>query len=412
MGGIIVSNCWSMPSPHTPEELHAWLRLSLEPGLRPADVLALLAVAGLPEQIYDSAAAALAKVVPAELARQLAAPPAADTAARIEAGMAWAASPGHGIVTLADPGYPKPLLNLPDPPPLLYVAGDPEFLGRAAIAVVGARSATAGGLDNARAFSRHLAAQGWCVVSGLARGIDAAAHEGALEAGPAGGGTIAVLGTGIDIVYPSSNRDLAARIGRHGALVSEFPLGTPPLPHQFPRRNRVVAGLARGVLVVEAARQSGSLSTARLAAESGREVFAIPGSIHSPLSRGCHALIRQGAKLVETAQDIADELGVPGTLAKTAAGTNTGAGADAGAGKGARANPDPRARNSGQRGPAPSAAAQPPHPLLDAVGYDPVSFDVLQARTGLDAAELQAQLLELELDGRIARLDGGRFQRA
>jgi len=397
-----------MPSRHTPEELHAWLRLSLEPGLRPADMLALLAAAGLPEQIYARGAGALARVVPAELARQLAAPPAADTAARIDAAMAWAEHAGHEVATLADDIYPKALLNLPDPPPLLYVAGDPAAARRAAIAVVGARSATAGGLANARAFARHLAAQGWCVVSGLARGIDAAAHEGALDAGPQGGGTVAVLGTGIDIVYPAPNQELAARIERHGALVSEFPLGTPPLPHQFPRRNRLVAGLARGVLVVEAARQSGSLSTARLAAENGREVFAIPGSIHSPLSRGCHALIRQGAKLVETAQDIADELGVPGA----------GASPDAGGGRPAKTGPrrggNGRAVHSPARTPAAACGAPdgPPHPLLDALGHDPVSFDALQARTGLETAELQGQLLQLELDGRITRLGGGRFQRA
>jgi len=373
-----------MPARHTPEALRAWLRLSLEPGLRPADALALLAAAGLPEQIYDSGAAALARVVPQTLARQLAAAPPADVSSRIDAAVDWAAVPGHDVLTLADRDYPGALLNLPDPPPLLYVQGDPAALSRPAIAVVGARSATAGGLADARAFAHHLAGQGWCIVSGLARGIDAAAHEGALQAGPQGGGTVAVLGTGIDIVYPAGNRPLAERIGGQGALVSEFALGAPPLPHQFPRRNRLVAGLARGVLVVEAARQSGSLSTARLAAEQGREVFAIPGSIHSPLSRGCHALIRQGAKLVETAQDITDELGAPDG--------------------GRAAVPAPASPGRGR----PRAAA---HPVLDALGYDPLPFDTLQARCGLDTAELQAQLLQLELEGRIARLDGGSFQR-
>src|SRR5690606_11414069 len=198
-----------------------------------------------------------------------------------------------------------------DPPAVLYVNGRAELLNRPIIAVVGARNATPGGRDNAQAFAQSLAGQGWCIASGLAHGIDAAAHRGALAAGAQAGSTIAVMGTGIDIIYPSANLELAHRIAHEGALVSELPLGTPSVPHQFPRRNRIVAGLAKGVLVVEAARQSGSLITARLASELGREVFSIPGSIHSPLSRGCHALIRQGAKLVESGEDIVEELGQP-----------------------------------------------------------------------------------------------------
>ncbi|MDQ8034508.1 MAG: DNA-processing protein DprA, partial [Bordetella sp.] len=227
---------------------------------------------------------------------------------------------------------------------------------------------------------------GWCVVSGLALGIDAAAHQGALDAGPRGAGTVAVLGTGIDRVYPAANRELAHRIAASGALISEFPLGVGAQAHHFPRRNRLVAGLARGVLVVEAARQSGSLITARLAAESGREVFAIPGSIHSPLARGCHQLIRQGAKLVETAQDITDELGVPVPPAEQDAALQL--------------SDTPRIAL------APHLAA-----LLDALGYDPVHPDALAERTGLPMHHLQAQLTELELAGLIARGDGGVFQR-
>ena len=218
------------------------------------------------------------------------------------------------------------------------------------------------------------------MVSGLALGIDAAAHEGALDAGAQGGGTVAVMGTGIDRIYPARHRELAHRIAAHGALVSELPLGAGALPQHFPKRNRIVAGLARGVLVVEAARQSGSLITARLAGECGREVFAIPGSIHSPLSRGCHALIRQGAKLVETAQDITDELG---------------------------GSPLPSR-------PASRASAAPPlpaHPVLEAMGFDPLHLDAIQARSGLDIADLQTQLVELELASRVARLDDGRYQR-
>jgi DNA processing protein len=217
----------------------------------------------------------------------------------------------------------------------------------------------------------------------LAQGIDAAAHEGALEAGIVGAGTVAVMGTGIDRIYPAQHRELAHRIAAHGALVSELPLGTGALPHHFPRRNRLVAGLCQGVLVVEATKQSGSLITARLAAENGREVFAIPGSIHSPLSRGCHALIRQGAKLVETAQDITDELG--GSL--------------------------PSERPTATSLAIEDAVKQDEHPLLHALGHDPLPLEVLQARTGLETAVLQAQLLELELNGLLTHLEGGHFQR-
>jgi len=377
----------SMPLTHAPAELSAWLRLSLEPGVGAATAYTLLAALGLPEQIYDHGAATLARHVPQNLATQLAGPPSDDILGQIERTLQWVAEPGRHILTLADPDYPPQLLNIADPPVLLYVTGDPARLRAPALAVVGSRSATPGGQDNARAFARHLAGQGWCVVSGLAQGIDAAAHEGALQAGATGAGTVAVMGTGVDRIYPASHRDLAHRIAAQGALVSELPLGTPALKHHFPRRNRLVAGLARGVLVVEAARQSGSLITARLAAEGGRDVFAIPGSIHSPLSRGCHALIRQGAKLVETAQDIADELG------------------DATTGPGTGATAPSRTATR------PDDAPPPAHPLLDALGYDPLHPDELQARTGLDSATLQAQLLELELQGHVARIDGGRFQR-
>jgi len=363
-----------MPLSHAPEELSAWLRLSLEPGIGAATACTLLSALGLPEQIYAQRAAALARCLPDNLARQLAAPMPADMARQVEQTLEWNEAPGHHILTLADAAYPQSLLTTAGPPILLYVNGDPARLQGPALAVVGARNATPGGEQNARAFARHLAANGWCVVSGLARGIDAAAHEGALEAGPEGAGTVAVMGTGVDRVYPPAHRDLAHRIAARGAVVSELPLGTGVQRHHFPQRNRIVAGLARGVLVVEAARQSGSLITARLAGESGREVFAIPGSIHSPLSRGCHALIRQGAKLVETAGDITDELG-------------------------------------GGAPPAPAAPPAPESPLLRAMGYDPLHLDAIQARSGLDVPALQAALMELELDGAVARLDDGRYQR-
>ena len=370
-----------MPLTHDPNELSTWLRLSLEPGVG-RDAYALLRAFGMPDQIYAMPAPALARHLPQEIARQIAAPPAAETAQRIEQTLLWASQPNHHVVTLADALYPQSLLTIADPPLLLYVMGSLLQLARPAVAIVGARSATPGGQANARGFSRYLAARGWSIVSGLARGIDAAAHEGALEAGPSTGGTVAIMGTGVDCVYPSAHRELAHRIASGGgALASELPLGTGPRPHHFPRRNRLVAGLARGVLVVEAAIKSGALITARLAAEAGREVFAIPGSIHSPLARGCHALIRQGAKLVETAHDITDELGV-----LTPA-------------------------DSGATATSPPQAEVPEHPLLAALGYDPLSLDNLQARTGLDAATLHGQLLELELAGRLHRIDGGRFQR-
>jgi DNA processing protein len=281
---------------------------------------------------------------------------------------------------------------------LLYVKGEPAILQRPAIAIVGARSATAQGEANAEAFARALSERGLTVVSGLALGIDAAAHRGALAGGA--GGTIAVIGTGADRIYPSRNAGLAREIAAHGAIVSELPLGTNALRHNFPRRNRIIAGLAQGVLVVEAALNSGSLISARLATETGREVFAIPGSIHSPLSRGCHRLIRDGAKLVETAEDVLEEL--RGRLGWPA--------------------PDPAKRAAGKpearRDSARRASSQPTLPLdgdasrvLQAIGHDPVDIDTLAPRCGLTVDALYAILLPLELDGHIARLPGGRFQR-
>ena len=259
-----------------------------------------------------------------------------------------------------------------------------------ALAVVGSRNPTPQGEQNARQFARHLSAAGLTIVSGLALGVDGAAHDGALqavdEAAPAQRlATVAVIGTGIDRVYPRQHRALAHRITRHGLILSESPLGTPPLPGNFPKRNRLIAGLAQGTLVIEAALQSGSLITARLAAEQGKEVFAIPGSIHSPQSRGAHALLRQGAKLVETAQDVLEELRWPAAAAPVSA-------------------PNPTSDTSAREGGNGAA-------LLAALGADPVGFDALQARTGLPTDVLQARLLELELDGCVGRLPGGLFQR-
>ncbi|MBC9072883.1 DNA-protecting protein DprA [Thauera sp. CAU 1555] len=367
----------------TPQpDLAAWLRLTLTPGVGPERQRRLLAAFGLPDSIFAAGRSALIAVVGRDIADALLAPP--DQAA-IDATLAWALEPGNHVLTLADAAYPRSLLDTADPPVLLYAKGEPALLTRPALALVGARSATAQGQDNARAFARALAEAGFAIVSGLALGIDAAAHRGALEA--ADGATVAVIGTGADRIYPARNQALARAIAERGLILSEFPLGTPPLPHNFPRRNRLIAGLARGVLVVEAALGSGSLITARLAAEGGREVFAIPGSIHSPLSRGCHRLIRDGAKLVETAADILEELhwGTP---------TNPAPG-----------EPPPAAET-------PAAAADDPAAaLLVHLGHDPVDLDTLAARSGLTVDALYAILLPMELDGRIARLPGGRFQR-
>lgn len=372
-----------MHTPPSEEETRAWLRLTLEPGIGATGARALLAALGLPQDIYAASAATLAKHLPSELAAQLRRPPDADAQALIERTMEWLAAPGHHLLTLADPAYPAALLDTHDPPTVLYVNGRVQLLNMPTISIVGARNATPGGRDNARAFARYLAQQGLCVASGLAHGIDTAAHEGALAAGSAhAGSTVAVMGTGIDVIYPAANLKLARQIATAGALVSELPLGTPSVPHQFPRRNRIVAGLAKGVLVVEAAKQSGSLITARLAAELGREVFAIPGSIHSPLSRGCHALIRQGAKLVESGADILDELGQPAALEPAAS-----------------AQPSLFERHT------------PEARVLDALGHDPVDIDTLQTRTSMEMPELGSVLLKLELKDVLYRLEDGRYQR-
>uniref|UniRef100_UPI00333E4BDB DNA-processing protein DprA n=1 Tax=Castellaniella defragrans TaxID=75697 RepID=UPI00333E4BDB len=381
-----------MPLTADEHELRAWIRLSLEHDLGAARIRDLLAVFGMPQDIYATATGNLARHLEPELVARIRQPPDAGTQAAIDTTLAWLREPDHRLLTLADPDYPPNLLELHAPPPMLYLKGRPELLQRPAIAIVGARSATAGGMDNARAFARHLAQQGWCIVSGLASGIDAAAHEGALEAGPEAGGTIAVLGTGIDIVYPARNRVLAHRVAADGLLVSEFPLGARALPFFFPMRNRIVAALTRGTLVVEAARQSGSLITARLASELGREVFAIPGSIHSPLSRGCHALIRQGAKLVESGEDILEEL--------RQSGINQPPGA-----------PAPARTPPSSRNPAPPAGSDAAI-LLHALGHDPMDTDTLLARTQWDIGRLNSQLGMLEVSGTIERLADGRFMRA
>jgi len=372
------------------EELAGWLRLTLTPGIGNGAARKLLAAFGLPSGVFVQSPAALQQLVTDAQAQALLRAPA-ETAALLDQTLEWLQGTEEGatrrILTLGDPGYPASLLEMADPPLMLYLLGAPALnLTQLAnsIAMVGSRNPTPQGASNARAFARAFGEAGIPVVSGLALGVDGAAHEGALDASddPGRPATVAVVGTGLDRVYPARHRELAHRIAARGLIVSEFPLGTPPLNQNFPKRNRIIAGLARGTLVVEAALQSGSLITARLATEQGKEVFAIPGSIHSPQSRGCHALIRQGAKLVETVGDVFEELRLEDVTVSTAA--------------------NPRSEDGD---------ALPEHRLLRDMGYDPVSLDALGARTGFSAAELQAQLLELELAGSVARLPGGLFQR-
>lgn len=389
-----------------PEDLAAWLRLATEPGLGPIQIHRLLTHFESPCALYCASKDALRARLPAGLATQLALTPGDIRLRQIESALCWSVQPDHHLLTPAHPLYPAWLKEIPDHPVVLYAWGDIDRLRRQAIAIVGARNATADGRHNARAFAHHLSEQGWCVVSGLAHGIDAAAHQGALSTACGAGGTIAVLGTGIDIVYPASHRDLTHKIlAQRGLILSEFGLGAPPLAGHFPRRNRIVAGLARGVLVVEAARKSGSLITARLAVEMGREVFAIPGSIHAPLSRGPHALIQQGAKLVETGADILSELGhVNQPLVEPA-------------------KPPPRfvskkiscindahtKQDSVQQLGLLDCAHSP---VWSAIGYDSITEEVLQHRTNMPPARLQAELLTLELSGCIERRPNGCVARA
>jgi DNA processing protein len=364
----------------TDEELAAWLRLVLTPGVGTDSARKLLAAFGLPESIFGQTGSALQAVVGLQRAQALQTEPEAFPAAWQQLRDWLEAGSDRQVLTLGDARFPPALLEMADPPLMLYVLGDVNALHHPRrLAIVGSRNPTPQGQANARQFAQALSQTGVCIVSGLALGVDGAAHEGALEGGSP---TVAVVGTGLDRVYPKRHLNLAHRIAAQGAIVSEYPLGTPPLAAHFPQRNRLIAGLSQGTLVIEAALQSGSLITARFAAEQGREVFAIPGSIHSPLARGCHALIRQGAKLVESAQDILEDLQL-----------STGPTTDS---------------------PAPSATApetQQQDTLLEAIGHDPVSLEALQARTGLDTATLQARLLELELDGQVGRLPGGLLQR-
>jgi DNA processing protein len=364
-------------------ELAAWLRLAFTPGLGRSAARSLLASFGSPEAVWQASTVAWREVLRSRAAQAV----SRDDLAwhvNLQRSLEWLSAGEHrGVITLGDPLYPPALLQTADPPLLLFRQGDPGCLRGRALAIVGSRRPTAQGLAHAREFAQVLAAHGLVIVSGLARGIDGAAHEGALQAG---GRTVAVVGTGLDQVYPPGHRSLAERIGREGLLLSEFAPGTPPLGENFPMRNRIIAGLSLGVLVVEAALQSGSLITARLAVEAGRDVFAIPGSVQSAQSRGCHALIRQGALLVETPAEVLAEL--DGTTGPSAAGQAA-----------SRPVEDP------------SEEGEDDDPVLRALGYDPVSVDAICARCGWPVSEVSARLLEYELMGAVARLPGGLYQR-
>jgi DNA processing protein len=370
------------------DELAAWLRLALTPGVGNGTARRLLTAFGLPEAVFCQSESALSQLLTSAQTQSLRLEPDGFPSL-LDVTWQWlndelAPQPRH-ILTLADSAYPAGLLQTADPPLMLYLIGSLPTSWPNAVAVVGSRNPTPQGLVNARQFSRSFAQAGLTVVSGLALGIDAAAHEGAIDgAAPHDLATIAVVGTGLDRVYPRQHHDLAHRVAQHGLLVSEYRLGTPPLAPNFPKRNRIISALSLGTVVVEAALKSGSLITAQQATEQGKEVFAIPGSIHSTQSRGCHALLKQGAKLVESAQDVLEELPLP----------------------------DRQQRSTGEANdkPAPCVGDEPPG-LLSQMGYDPVSLDALVARTGIGAADLQAQLLELELAGDVARLPGGLFQR-
>ncbi|SFC62524.1 DNA-processing protein DprA [Massilia yuzhufengensis] len=364
------------PQPASSRDEHAliadWIRLEGVAGVGCRTAHLLLDVFGSPAAIFRAGRAALAAHVPAAQAAALCAPMSLDTARIVEATLAWLRDPAHAIVTLHDLDYPEALRHIADPPLLLYINGRRALLSAPMIAVVGSRNASSQGKANAEGFAEALSRAGLCVVSGMALGIDTAAHEGALRGE---GSTIAVIGTGPDRVYPARNRALAHRIAEQGCIVSEYALGTPPVASNFPRRNRIISGMTAGVLVVEAAAQSGSLITAQMAAEQGREVFALPGSIHSALAKGCHQLIREGARLVETVDEVLEAMRVSPLVRQAA--------------------PPPACNDA----------------LLAALGHDPVGPDELLARIGGDAAALAGELLALELAGVVERLPGGALQR-
>jgi DNA processing protein len=381
------------------EELRSWLRLELTSGVGNVTARSLLQHFGLPNSIFEATESELRVCVTERQAEALLqVPQGLDELVDLTRHWLQAAPDQRRVLTLGDNDYPLALLDTEDPPLILYAMGQVQDLAsgfarcaQRGVAVVGSRNPTPQGIQNARQFSAALGQAGLTVVSGLALGIDGAAHEGALEGSFKDElATIAVVGTGLDRVYPKAHLDLAHRIAARGVLLSEYPLGTPPLSANFPKRNRIISGLCKGTLVVEAALKSGSLITARMAVEQGKEVFAIPGSIHSTQARGCHALIKQGAKLVESAQDILDELNLMTDARAPSTSTN----------------------GTGEVSPsAATSLSSLENGLLDALGFEPTSLDVLQNRSGMDTATLQALLMGLELSGFVARLPGSKFQR-
>ena len=359
---------------HADPALSDWLRLTLIPGIGGETQRRLLSTFGSPGEIFSAGRTTLRSLLGHRLADLLL---DADNSDSVASALRWAQGDDHTLIALGTPEYPPALLEIPDPPTVLYAKGRCDLLALPAFSIVGSRNPTPQGTQNAECFADALARAGWVITSGLALGIDAAAHRATLNVG---GATIAFVGTGVDRIYPSRNRDLAHRICDQGCIVSEFPLGTPAIASNFPRRNRLISGIARGTLIVEAAIESGSLITARLAAEQGRDVFAIPGSIHSPQSRGCHKLIKQGAKLVETVQDILDEFAW-------------------------------QAPSEPLDDPMLAVAEPTADKLLEDIGFDPCSIDALVERSGLPIEMLSARLLQLELSGHLALIPGGGVQR-
>ena len=428
-------------------EISAWLKLTLANGVGSSVQRSLLKEFGSPQAIFDAGELLIEKYIGQSKAQKLF---AAQTDEIIEQTLTWLQlSEQHHIITLADENYPKILLNISDPPTIIYARGNIELLHHQGLAVVGSRNATPQGLLNAENFCQVIANFGLPIISGLALGIDSAAHKGALKT--ANGATLAVIGTGINRMYPASNKNLALQIlEQNGLIITEFPLNTSPSPENFPRRNRLISGLSLGILVVEATIDSGSLITAKLAAEQGREVFAIPGSIHSPLSKGCHKLIRQGAKLVETANDILEELrfkpyvpnikkvepelvikkenieNIENNIEKTEKIENdkiTKA-------KATNKNTKTATKNKTKSKTTNKKTAKNTinkiesnnennnennddniNKVLNFMGYSPCTLDELVERTNISAAEILTHLLTLEMQGKISTIPGGSYQR-
>ncbi|MDP2152758.1 MAG: DNA-processing protein DprA [Methylotenera sp.] len=362
-------------------EKSLWVGLGSISGVGSQTYCNLLKAFGSPANVYAASLSQLKEVVSANIATLI---NKGVDQEHFSSLAQWLSSPDNHLVTLADAEYPQSLLEISDPPPYLYAKGNLALLNQPSIAIVGSRNASVQGEKNAEAFAYDLSHHGLCIVSGLALGIDGAAHRGALSAN---GATIAVVGTGLDIVYPAKHRELAHQIVEHGLIVSEFALGTPSKPQNFPKRNRIISGLSLGCLVVEANIQSGSQITARMAAEQGREIFAIPGSIHSPMSKGCHQLIKQGAKLVDCLQDITEELKIHTRIDVTSSNA-----------------PEHQVADGTTTGSSEQL-------LLDTMGFDPAPLERLVTLTGLTVAEVSSMLMLLELEGKIASLSGGQYQK-